>query len=304
MKQLAKTLLQNLPLKSPIYNGLRNFPLPERLYRHLHFTGAVTIPVGAQAAFRINHYGYQVENDIYWAGFGQGWEATSLRSWVALARGATCILDIGANTGVYALSALAVNPHADITAFEPVERICERLRANVALNDAGITVEQCGVSDHNEGAVLYDVAADHAYSASLEYDMLGPRTLGPRTDGTQSAIKTLRMDRYLDSRVGLDRLLVKIDVERHELPVLAGFGQVIALHRPSFLIEVLDADHFNEIAAVFAPHNYVTLEIQELVGCRPVTNFGGAARNYLYLSTDVAVDLGWELGISHDELAI
>ena len=36
------------------------------------------------ASFKINHFGYQVENELFWIKFREGWEEQSLRIWCAL----------------------------------------------------------------------------------------------------------------------------------------------------------------------------------------------------------------------------
>ena len=46
------------------------------------------------------------------------------------------IFDIGANTGIFALVSGAANPKARIFAFEPVSRVFEKLKGNVALNES------------------------------------------------------------------------------------------------------------------------------------------------------------------------
>ena len=84
------------------------FHVGRPFYQHLHFIGPIKVPVTDRASFMINHYGYQVENDLFWAVFGQ---ARELRLWRALARSAEFIADVGANTGVYSLAA-AASAHA------------------------------------------------------------------------------------------------------------------------------------------------------------------------------------------------
>jgi ribosomal protein L11 methylase PrmA len=51
-----------------------------------------------------------VENDLFWAGYAGNWERVSLALWRDLARDARCVLDVGANSGVFALAAAAVSP--------------------------------------------------------------------------------------------------------------------------------------------------------------------------------------------------
>jgi hypothetical protein len=131
---LAKRIYSALPFKRPVFTALRWLGTPpERVYRHLHFKGIITVPVSATGKFRIHHHGYMIENELFWKGL-QGWEKVSMEIWTRLCRRSSTILDIGANTGVYALVAAAVNPDAQVTAVEPVARIFHKLQANISLN--------------------------------------------------------------------------------------------------------------------------------------------------------------------------
>lgn len=65
----------------------------------------------------------RIAGEIYDRGIA-GFEPESVRTFLSLlARSASVIFDIGANTGVYALSAARVSPHASVLAFEPVSKI-------------------------------------------------------------------------------------------------------------------------------------------------------------------------------------
>src|SRR5690606_28671555 len=97
----------------------------------------------------------------------RGWEQKSLKLWSALARNASVILDIGANTGVYSFLAAAVNPNAKVIAFEPVHRTAEIFRKNLKLNGSEVVLHQVAVSNISAKAMFYDVDSESQYSASL-----------------------------------------------------------------------------------------------------------------------------------------
>src|SRR6185369_1528373 len=105
MRKIARKLYRAIPLKQPAFELVRRaVRLPEPLYRHLHFEGVIEVPVGGRS-FRMRHHGTQIENEVFWSGLFGRWEGASLRAWVAAARSARAILDVGANTGLYALAA-------------------------------------------------------------------------------------------------------------------------------------------------------------------------------------------------------
>src|SRR5215469_16730090 len=61
-------------------------------------------------------------------------EEEIIECWQSVARGAMTIFDVGANAGIYSLAALAVEPRADVYAFEPTPEIADRLRSTTKLN--------------------------------------------------------------------------------------------------------------------------------------------------------------------------
>jgi hypothetical protein len=69
MKKVFKYLYSLIPFKVQLFTVIRNIFHPgEKLYRHLHFNGIFKVSVKKNASFLIRHYGYQVENDIFWMG--------------------------------------------------------------------------------------------------------------------------------------------------------------------------------------------------------------------------------------------
>ncbi|MEM7291062.1 MAG: FkbM family methyltransferase, partial [Pseudomonadota bacterium] len=254
---------------------MRRFvPLPQRVYRHLHFEGPISVPVGKLEGFNVVHHGYHVVNDLFWAGYGNGWEATSLRIWAMLAKQSTNIFDIGANTGVYSLAAMAINPKARIFAFEPIKRIADRLKNNVRLNNYNIEILEAAASDLAGESVIFEPIAEHAYSASLN-----PTMLDNSTKLRKSKITTIRADDFIASR-RIERIeLAKIDAEKHEPEVLAGFGAIIERDRPACLIEILDSSLGNKVARFFDRLDYLYFRIEEGRSIMPVEKLGAHGGN-------------------------
>jgi len=298
VRSMLRSAYAALPFKKPIFELVRrHVRLPERVYQHLHFEAPITIPVRDGCTFAMHHFGAQVENDLFWAGYGNGWEATSLRLWARLAAVSNTIFDIGANTGAYALAAKAVNEKARVFAFEPVASISGRLRNNIELNGFDITVVQAGVSSSTGEAVMYIPATEHSYSASLNSSMLsGNGNL------IETVIPTLRMDEFVKDRALDSADLFKIDTEKHEVDVLSGFGDVIERFKPAVLIEILNKTLGGEVEAFFANSNYVFYEIVEGEALRRVESLGVASRNYLLCTADFAARNGFGDVVLHEAL--
>jgi FkbM family methyltransferase len=295
---MLRRTFEAIPFRQPAFEMTRRWVrLPKRVYQHLYFEGVVNIPVEAGRAFTIRHHGYQVENDLFWAGYGNGWEATSLRLWARLSQHARTIFDIGANTGVYSLAAKAVNPKARVFAFEPVDRIALRLSENVALNGYDIEVVVAGVSQTTGEAVFYEPGTEHAYSASLN-----PEMLAGMAGLVEKKINVIRMDDFAAARALPSVDLFKIDAEKHEIEVLSGFGDLIQRHRPVFLLEVLDRSMGEKVERIFTGLDYAFYEIAEGQEVRRVNSLGGAPGNCLICSKQFAATAGLKEGLSHRSL--
>ena len=279
MKSVAKALYKALPFKPFVFRRLRAvYRPPASLYQHLHFYGPFQTKITEQSQFMMRHHGNQVENALFWTGFGGDFESTSLAAWVMFSKTADTIYDIGANTGVYALSAKASNPAAHVVAFEPIENIHAKLDANIALNSYNIVAERKGVSDMDGEQEIYDTVSDHSYSASIGNRM----DYGDR-DVRVDMIQTVTLDSYVASAGTIGNALVKIDTERHEVEVLRGAASFIREHRPTFLIEILDRALGHQVEALLPPDLYDYYEVVEGDGITRVPETGAGERNYIFL---------------------
>ena len=78
------------------------------------------------------------------------WEPDYMAAFSRLLKPGQCVLDIGANHGIYALvAAQRVGPRGKVVAFEPNAQLCDLLRASVSVNGLEKIVEvvQCAVGD-------------------------------------------------------------------------------------------------------------------------------------------------------------
>lgn len=259
-RSILRSLYNIVPLKQVFYRPLRALgPLPERIYKHLHFKGDFMVRVDANASFKIRHHGYMIENELFWKG-AEGWEPVSTRIWTRLSRSSNVILDIGANTGLYSLIANAVSPKAKVVAVEPVERIFRKLETNVALNNNGITTLLAVVSDHTGKATLYDQPLqEHVYSVSVEADW----------NSTNAHLKPIEVDAFTVTDIlkdigSISVDLLKIDVETHEPAVLRGFIDILRRDRPSMLIEILNEKVASEVTEIIRDLDYVYYNIDDI----------------------------------------
>lgn len=148
-------------------------------------------------------------------------------------------LDIGANTGVYALH--AVRQPGPCMLFEPNPRLAEFLRR--AFGER-VTVHQIALSNRNGAAILRI-----------------PRAAGRYVTGFGTIEGAIAFDEYTTHEVPtrtLDSLglppvgFMKIDVEGHELAVLEGAARTLARDLPTLLIEAEERHRRDAVATVRA----------------------------------------------------
>ena len=177
------------------------------------------------------------------------------------------IVDVGANTGFYALIAARAAPRARVLAFEPFPLAFETLGRNIAVN-AGIRVRAIpmAVSDRSGEATLYVPTQEHGLvetSSSLEE--------GFRSDyGSTQAVPITTLDTYLSSeRLAGERVtLIKVDVEGHEAAVIAGARATIARWRPLLFVEVLPHGDAEAMTRFLAQERYADVPIRAGVPLR------------------------------------
>jgi FkbM family methyltransferase len=167
-----------------------------------------------------------------------GFEPESLAMWASLVSPECVALDVGAYTGLYAITAAKLGAIA--YAFEPLPKTAARLRDNIALNNVDVTVLQVAASDKK----------------LREATLWGGRS--PLPSGTKIAQKsekgiplgttpTVRLDAMTFG--GRRVSVMKIDVERHEPRVLRGARGLLERDRPALLIEALGGDEALDIMA-------------------------------------------------------
>lgn len=289
IRERLRRVYDLVPFKRELYIALKKVRVPsESVYRHLHFKGRFTVAVDGSHSFEMMHHGYQVENEVFWAGLAGGWEKVSLALWVTLCRSARVVVDIGANTGIYALIAKSLNPRAAVYAFEPVERVFRKLEENVRHNGFDIRCFPLAVSNRDGAAIIYDMPTAHVYSVTVNKDLSPPGTATIPT-----AITTVTLDTFIAEQglSGID--LMKIDVETHEAEVLEGFAGHLRQFRPTLLIEVLNDEVGARVQELVGGMAYLYFNIDERSGTRRVETIGKSDYyNYLLCSEETAKGLG------------
>ncbi len=280
--QVVSAIHRAIPFKNRIYDPIRRLTPRgiKRRLRPVRFHGLVTVNVDAQHSFQIQSLGSRIENDLYWRGYGQGWEGMSLQLWRDLVPHARTIFDVGAQSGVYALAAKALNPDAVVVGFEPLASSSKLLAANLALNEFEVIAVNKAVSESTGAAILYDSPSQHGL-ASME-----PRA---DVDQVEVTVEATRLDDFADEH-GLASIdLIKIDIEGHEPAAIRGLGSRLAQSRPAILVEILSDAAGAEVWELLQPLGYAAYRIADRSGVSrsdAVTWVSNRERNYLLATAE------------------
>lgn len=191
--------------------------------------------------FEANGARFAAENDmiVRWCRqTGRPFEPETTRWMLArLAERAGAFVDVGAATGWFAIP-IALSGRL-VVAIEANARVFRRLAANAALNGAVIEAHPVAASDRSGEAVFrYNGSLPLTSGGSLEQPIVNR----PKSE----TVPTERLDVLVGER---PVALVKIDVEGHELPVLAGAQKLIAASRPHLVLEANTGGHRAALAA-------------------------------------------------------
>jgi FkbM family methyltransferase len=155
---------------------------------------------------------------------GKQFEPETRRLWASLCSTHRTMVDVGAYTGIYAISAALHGCKA--VAVEPIRHIHERLLKNIAANGVEVQVFNMAASDTN-------TYRDINYNGKVLFTSAG-NFLGK--GNVAEIVYTTKLDALNLEHVAA----IKIDVERHEPAVLRGARELLAKWKPVLIIEILD----------------------------------------------------------------
>jgi amino acid adenylation domain-containing protein/FkbM family methyltransferase len=212
-------------------------------------------------------------------------ERIYLRNGIHLPPGA-CVIDAGASIGLFSLMAARLVPGARILAFEPVPAVFRALRLNAEIY-GGISAFEFGLSYENRRAeatyyphltLISSLYADQAEEREVVRSFLLEEQRGSGEAVTEGALlEELLTERLAGESVtvalrrlsdvlrehGIDRVdLLKIDVQKSELDVLAGIDEEDWPKIGQIVAEVHDlAGRLAQITALLESKGYeVTVE--------------------------------------------
>ena len=202
-----------------------------------------------------------------------------------------CVFDVGANIGLFSLFVGQVCPDADLYAFEPIPPVCDVLRINTALYGLRAQVYECGLSRKtgSEQFTYYphlSIISGRFPKVAEEREVVRSFWLakeGKKGKAEQTELENALLDELLDERLSSDNFmcqtrtiseviaendikridLLKIDVEKSELDVLAGIAKDDWEKIQQIVIELHDIEgRLEYVKRLLAMHGY-KIEVEQ-----------------------------------------
>jgi FkbM family methyltransferase len=187
--------------------------------------------MGGKIAVKTDHYQFyccfdSINNYKAIRNYGK-FEPEMLSRFTELANDASVIYDIGANIGLYSLTAVSCNSASKVFAFEPEEINCMIFEKSLKLNKfKSIILHQICLGERDGHINLcLKGSSGHFVSRSKRNECL-----------VMSKMRTI--DSMVDCFEIEPPKLVKIDVEGYEASVLRGMKKVLITYRPTILLEM------------------------------------------------------------------
>jgi FkbM family methyltransferase len=215
-------------------------------------------------------------------------EDADLKLFMDLSKFSNCILDIGANSGLFSLLAAKANQNARIYAFEPYSANAERLALNLSINQVhNVEILKEAIGD-KVGEIEISVPKNNSISDVSSANIEFSKTVYPDVEWLMKNVAMNTVDNF---RTTLSQAidLIKCDVETFEMSVFNGALEVLKHDKPTILFECfLDearVSFFNHILKEYHYYLYLVLE-QGLVYSRE--GFVDVKYGLNYLITPIA----------------
>ena len=242
-----------------------------------------------------------IAKELYWGGGmrPRAQDQFALEVFARLAQQAGHVLDVGSYTGVFSIVAAKVNREAPVEAFEIVPSNFLAAWGNVIANDlvGRIEVHLEGVGA--EGSIRMPAAT--AGSALPDFWSIEDAVEG---EGVAVPISTLSQVLTRSGADG-DTILIKVDVEGQEAPLVTASREHIERTTPTFLMEILPGASVTDLLEVFGsdrsqrPYRYYLITEDRL---REASTLRGEDDYRDWLITPLAPESLREAGIAVEEL--
>jgi FkbM family methyltransferase len=178
------------------------------------------------------------------------WDGPQLDDLAAVAHGRRIdtFLDVGANSGFYAVMFAMKNLADDIIAFEPDPGNFARLSENIALNGLGARIRTVPIA-------LGDAAGEVTLYEGAKWNR-GESTIAEPDQTPKEITHQVRQVRFDDEfAIAGQQIIVKMDVEGYEFHTIAGMERTLTANECYVQIE-LYSERLEELKEVMARLGY------------------------------------------------
>jgi FkbM family methyltransferase len=262
---------------------IKSLFLPSAFLRNkLRFIGKFKVKTRDGKSFYLYNNAFFLETSIFWLGINNfDWELMTRQIWVHLCQSSRTILDIGANTGIYATLAKVYSPNAVVYAFEPQPNIFNVLKKNNKLNNFDIHCEKLALSNQEGIMPFYNYGASTFTTGNTTAGSLNKDWQTGEQYSINVPVKELKT--YVEAN-NIEKIdLIKIDVETYEYEVLSGYGKYLQAHQPIIILEIQNGVIGGEVKTLFDQALYSFFNIDEKIGLRKVEELGFSEENKNYL---------------------
>lgn len=163
--------------------------------------------------------------------FLNSYETTELKFLKNNLKSDSTFIDIGANIGLFSLTASNIIKNGKIVSFEPFSKNLDTFQTNISLNNKkNIKIEKIAIGAENGEINLY-------YNEKEQN--LGMVSIHKTKDSNAEKTKLQTLDSYVENNAIQNIDFIKIDIEGNEFSALQGMASVLKKQNPVLLIEIL-----------------------------------------------------------------
>jgi FkbM family methyltransferase len=268
-----------LVLKKFLPNAIKK----QFIYSRLSFTKVVSTDIDGRKLFFQCH-AEEVSNTVFYTGIFGDYEGQSLKIWhdLIVKLNIKTVMDIGAYSGIYSLTAACANEDTEIHSYEPNPFAFSLLKKNCNLNNmANINLHDYAVAERTGELEFYNFG--DTYST-------GMTSVNHRYVEENISIGSFKAKDIFAVRKEINKKieLMKLDIERAELPLLNHAKKLLQDDRPIILCEVLDEADYVDYQDLLESLNYGYIQINDddhtYTECESILNHGkqSVGRNWIF----------------------
>ncbi len=279
LRPLVRGLTDAIAQSNSLRNSLRALSVKgyvsDWIWKRILVEGAFEVDLSPDHRFIYYcTYGDILGQLLYWRGWKHSPEGIEISFFFELAKRARCVIDVGANTGLYSLIACASNSYSEVVAFEPVSFVRKNLIHNLAINGWS---DRCRVMEEAVADFVgpfqlcvenrtWGYPLPRSYDASFNVEIISyMSSLSPQgfrgRGGTLVPVMVTTLDEACQGRQDID--LVKIDVEGFEHLTLRGSQRILGTSKPAVMLEAHYDSPLEEISTILKDFGYSVFDFTE-----------------------------------------